>query len=166
MKRMLVGAIIAGAILSSGCATITNTALANRGARSGAGGVMTFQKGPTYGMGAAAQDYHSLADVFGRRPSPGGPLGLATPPSRARAWGQPIGRVGGVGRRREGFPRSRLQAVGAEWLRKELGEVGARQELRGHQQRSLTNLYLSTAQGSSGRWARDVAVLMARGLGT
>ena len=79
MKGILVGAIMAGAILSSGCATITNAAFANRGARSGASGVMTYQKGQINVMGASGQDYHSLADVFGRRPSPAGPLGLATP---------------------------------------------------------------------------------------
>ena len=79
MKGMLMGAIMAGAILSSGCATISRGALANRGAGSGVGGAMTFQRGPVYGVGAQAQDYHSLADGFGRRPSPASPVGMVTP---------------------------------------------------------------------------------------
>ena len=112
MKRMLVGAIMTGAILSSGCATITNAALANRGARSGAGGVMTFQKGPTYGMGAAAQDHHSLADVFGRRPSPGGPLGMATPLPVLEPGDSPLVEWGALGLGVKGFPAADFRRLG------------------------------------------------------
>ena len=101
-----------GAILSSGCATITNAALANRGARSGAGGVMTFQKGPTYGMGAVAEDYHSLADVFGRRPSPGGPLGLATPLPVLEPGDSPSVEWGALGVGVKGFPAADFRRLG------------------------------------------------------
>ncbi len=124
MKRMLVGAIIAGAILSSGCATITNAALANRGARSGAGGVMTFQKGPTYGMGAAAQDHHSLADVFGRRPSPGGPLGMATPLPVLEPGDSPLVEWGALGLGVKGFPAADFRRLGLSGYAKSWAESG------------------------------------------
>ena len=77
MKRTWMGVIMAGAVLSSACATITDSVLAGRGAGSGTGDAMTFQKGPI--STAGGQDYHSLADPVARRPSPASPVGMATP---------------------------------------------------------------------------------------
>ncbi len=80
MKRAWMGVITVGAILSSGCSTAMGAALPGRGVRSGVGHAMTFQKGPVYTIGV--EDYHSLADRVARRPSPTGPVGMATP----RVW--------------------------------------------------------------------------------
>ena len=122
MKGMLVGAIMAGAILSSGCATITNAALANRGARSGAGGAMTFQKGPVNVMGA--QDYHSLADRFGRSPSPAGPLGMATPLPVLDPGDSPLVEWGVLGLGVKGFPAADFRRLGLSGYAKNWAESG------------------------------------------
>ena len=86
MKRTWMGVIMAGAILSSGCATIAGGALDLSGARSGsalagpgtsagAGDAMTFQKGPVYAT--SGEDLHSFGDPAAHRPSPTSPLGVA-----------------------------------------------------------------------------------------
>ena len=116
---------MAGAILSSGCATPTSGALANRGARSGVGGAMTFQKGPVYGVGAEAHDYHSLADGFGRRPSPAGPVGMATP--RAPSLGpedSPLVDLGILGFGVKGLPGADIRRLGVSGYAKSWAQSG------------------------------------------
>ena len=124
MKGILVGAIMAGAVLSSGCATITNAAFANRGARSGASGVMTYQKGQINVMGASGQDYHSLADVFGKRPSPAGPLGLATPLPVLEPGDAPLVEWGVLGLGVKGFPAADFRRLGPIGYAKSWAESG------------------------------------------
>ncbi len=80
MKGVLMGIIMAGAILSSGCATVTSAALANRGVASGGGQAMIYKSGPAHET--RGEDYHSLADPVAQRPSPGSAMGTATP----RVW--------------------------------------------------------------------------------
>ncbi len=77
MKRNWMGAIMAGAMLSSGCSTVIGGALAGPGASAGASHAMTFQKGPVYAV--SGEDYHSLIDPIARRPSSTSPVGMATP---------------------------------------------------------------------------------------
>ena len=77
MKRSWMGVVMAGAVLSSGCATVMEATMAGRGARSGAGHAMVFQKGPVYAT--RGEDYHSLADRVAQRLSPASPVGMATP---------------------------------------------------------------------------------------
>jgi len=50
MKGALMGGILAGAILSNGCATMTRAI--ESGGGSGAGEAMILMRGPTYGTGA------------------------------------------------------------------------------------------------------------------
>ncbi len=123
MKGMLVGAIMAGAILSSGCATLTGGGLANRGARSGVVGAMTFQKGPVYGMDAKAKDYHSLTR-FGRRPSPAGPLGMATPLPVLEPGDSPLVEWGVLGLGVKGFATADVRRLGLSGYAKNWAELG------------------------------------------
>ena len=76
MKRSWIGVVLAGAVLSSGCATVMDATMAGRGTRSGAGHAMTFQKGPVYVV--RGEDYHSLTDPVAWEPSPASPIGMAT----------------------------------------------------------------------------------------
>ena len=66
MKRTWMGAILVGAILSSGCATITGAAMASLGAEPEVSEASTYERGPTYGTGTVPLDHHSLADRLGR----------------------------------------------------------------------------------------------------
>ena len=90
MKRSWMGVIMAGAILSSGCATIAGGAvdlsggrsgpamrpggagpgapLKLGGARPGTGDAMAFRRGPVHAIDG--EDYHSLADPETWTPSP------------------------------------------------------------------------------------------------
>ncbi len=75
MKRVWMVVIMAGAVLSSGCATAMGGAFPGRGAASGRGHATTFQKGPVYTIGGG--NHHSLAGTVAARPSPTSPLGVA-----------------------------------------------------------------------------------------
>ena len=115
---------MAGALLSSGCTTLTGGALASRGARSGVGGAMTFQRGPVYGMGAEAEDYQSLADRFGQRPSPAGPLGIATPLPVLEPGDSPLVEWGVLGLGVKGFPATDARRLGLSGYAKAWAESG------------------------------------------
>ena len=99
MKRTWMGLVLAGAILSSGCATMAGGALDFSGARSGPamrpggarpgavlalggarpgkGDAMAYRKGPVNTV--SGEDYHSLSDPVAWRPSPASPVGMAMP---------------------------------------------------------------------------------------
>ncbi len=89
MKRTLMGIVMAGAIISSGCAAIAREAMGDfgamgtrrlmstRGASSGGGQAMIYQTGPAHKT--LGTDYHSLADPVAQRPSPASALGMASP---------------------------------------------------------------------------------------
>ena len=100
MKRTWMGPVLAGAILSSGCATMAGGALDFSGARSGpamqpggarpgaasglgaarpgAAHTTAYQKGPVHSI--EGQHYHSLADPETWRPSPASPAWMARQP--------------------------------------------------------------------------------------
>ncbi len=123
MKRSWMGVIMAGAILSSGCATVTGAALASRGARSGAGGAMTFQKGPVYAT--SGEDYHSIADPVARRPSPASPVGMATPRAPMLEPGDsPLVEWGILGFGVKGLPGADIRRLGVSGYAKSWAESG------------------------------------------
>ncbi len=86
---------------------------------------MTFQRGPVYGMGAEAEDYHSLADRFGRRPSPASPVGMATP--RAPMLGpedSPLVEWGILGFGVKGLPGADIRRLGVSGYARSWAESG------------------------------------------
>ena len=124
MKGMLLGAIIAGAILSSGCATIARGALANGRAGAGIGGAMAYQRGPVYGVGADSQDYHSLADGFGRGPSPARPFGRARRVPLLGPEDSPLFEWGVLGLGVKGFPAADFRRLGLSGYAKNWAKSG------------------------------------------
>ena len=104
--------IMAGAILSSGCATVIGAVTANYGARSGTGEAMTFRKGPVYGSRTGAADYDSLADRVRRRPSGAGPLGIATAPPVLEPRDIPLFEWRGLGLGVKGLPAADIRRLG------------------------------------------------------
>ena len=124
MKGTLMGVIMAGVILSSGCAAVTGAALASRGARSGVGEAMTFQRGPVYGARLQAADYHSLADRFRGRTSPAGPLGMATPPPMPDPGDTPLVESGVLGLYVKGFPAADVRRLGLSGYASSWAESG------------------------------------------
>ena len=78
MKGTLRGLVMAGAILSSGCATALGAMAANGGMGSGGGQAMIYKSGPAYET--RGEDYHSLADPAAHGPSPSSAVGETRPP--------------------------------------------------------------------------------------
>ena len=123
MKLSWMGVIIVGAVLSSGCATVMEAALADRGARSGGGHAMIFEKGPVYAVGG--QDVHSLSDPDAWRPSPAGPVGMAT--RRAPVPGpddSPLAVRGILGFGVKGLPGADIRKLGMRGYAKNWAESG------------------------------------------
>ena len=85
---------------------------------------MTFQRGPVYGVGAEAQDYHSLADGFGRRPSPAGPLGMARPLPVLEPEDSPLVEWGVLGLGVKGFPAADFRRLGLSGYAKSWAKSG------------------------------------------
>ena len=112
MRGTLMGMIMAGAILSGGCATVNAALTANRGARSGMGEAMTFHKGPVYGWRTGAADYDSLADRVRQRPSGAGPLGMATAPPVLEPRDSPLFEWRGLGLGVKGLPAADVRRLG------------------------------------------------------
>ena len=121
MKGALMGVILAGVIISSGCATITGAT--ELGARSGAGEAMILMRGPTYGTGVVAADYHSLADQYKRKPSPAGLLGTAKAPPVLGPDQSPSVEWGVVGLGVKGLPGAHIQMFGLTGYAKNWAEA-------------------------------------------
>ena len=122
MKGTLMEVILAGVILSSGCATMTRAT--RLGAGSGAGEAMILMRGPTYGTGVVAADYHSLADHYKRRPSPAGLLGTAKAPPVLGPDESPSVEWGVLGLGVKGLPGAHIQRFGLTGYAKNWAETG------------------------------------------
>ena len=119
MKRSWIGVVMAGIVLSSGCAT----ALEGQWARSGPGHTTTFQKGRVYVMRGG--DYHSLTDQVSRRASPAGPIWMAT----ARApmpgpYDSPLVERWILGFRVKGLPGADMRRLGVRGYATNWAELG------------------------------------------
>ena len=114
MKRALMGMIMAGAVLSSGCATVASIALEGRGGGHRAGHATTYQQGPVYTVSPAAFDYHSLSDGFGFRPSMGGPLAMATSRAMPDRHDTPLAESGTFGLYVKGLPGANIRSLGLQ----------------------------------------------------
>ncbi len=123
MKRSWMGVVIVGAVLSSGCASVMQATFAGQGARSGTGHAMTFQKGPVYAVSGG--DYHSLSDPVAWRPSPAGPVGMAT--RRAPMLGpddSPLFEWGILGLGVKGLPGADIRRLGVSGYARNWAELG------------------------------------------
>ena len=131
MKATTMGAILAVAVLTSGCATIQSAAMAGLGAPSGVAVTSIHERGPTYGLGAVPLDQYSLADGFGDTPSPVTPL-LVDPLNPGRSnpipgpGDSPSLEVGIVGLGIKGLPAHHIKRMGLtsyakNWAEGQLG---------------------------------------------
>lgn len=124
MKRSWIRVVMAGIVLSGGCATALEGQWARgQSARSRPGHTTTFQKGPVYVMRGG--DYHSLSDRVSRRASPAGPIGMAT--ARAPMPGpddSPLVEWGILGFGVKGLPGADIRRLGVKGYAKNWAELG------------------------------------------
>ncbi len=156
MKRTWMGASLVGAILSSGCATITGAAMASLGAEPEVSEASTYERGPTYGTGTVPLDHHSLADGFGRislpvAALPPDPLNTGRALPVLEPGDSPLVESGVLGAGMKGLPADHLRRLGLRNYAKNWAEAGLGSSLQDVQNGLYAYLQLAVFRGGSGR---------------